>query len=95
MDYFAKNGFKGSKEGGDKDFPPGGAKKMKIHPNKKFDFRHYGWFNATKDSLEPTEDGMRLGITRVEETVFGVQESIEFLVSILNKEQFDGLMGFS
>jgi hypothetical protein len=95
LEYFAKNGFKGTKEDGEKTFPPGGPKKIKIYKNKKYDFRYYGWFNAIKDSLQITDDGLRLGITRVDETVFGVQESINVLVNILNENEFDGFMAFS
>ena len=46
---------------------------------------------------EKGEKGVRIGLTRLDETVFGNEESIRYILDFINKQDFsfDGFICFS
>lgn len=100
MKTFVKMGFKDTTRLPEaNEFPP---KCVEHGVIRDAPFRYNCWFYWSKDLFKPFKDStggkeLRPGLTKIDETTYGVEQSAKYLLDYLNsqEESFDGFMNFS
>ena len=112
LKQFVKLGYKGCKQvergmsdlsKNHKEFSPQPNGETFIQPLPKgVDFRYYCWFQWSNNLYQSYKDedgekGARPGMTRVDETVAGMELGVKYLLEFINAQElsFDGFICFS
>jgi hypothetical protein len=98
-----ENGSKPSHSTIEKSFLFNAGKEVKIEKIKEgIDQRYFCWLDWTNKTWNQFKDkdgkkGVRYGKTRLDETVFGNEESIGYIIDYMNSQDFsfDGFLCFS